>query len=290
MAITQVVLVDQTHEIDPVLLHSASLALNTQVVQDLPQYWSGISANVSYAPSLAAVPHGAWPVFLVKKLPPGEGGFHLDAHNQPYAKVIASSADTTWTIDASHEIVEMLVDPWGNRTQKSQAIEISGKGVKDASGTFSYLVEACDPCEANQFAYDIGGIAVSDFITPHYYDASETANTRYSFRNNISRPRELLDGGYISFTRDDGEVQQIVWVGTPEPVLRTLSLGTGVRSLRESFHEQMGAKLNDAKHETRRDPDTLPAALKQRVEDHRKRLGGQPAHEQVLTARYQLQE
>src|SRR5580698_3672773 len=156
MTLVNVVLVDRTHEIDPTLLNSASLALNSQVTQDLPKHWAGINAAVSYAPSLAAVPQGAWPVFLVKKLPPGEGGYHLDKHNQPFAKVIASPDDDTWTIDASHEIVEMLVDPFGNRFQASQAIAISddGNGVVDAPGTFSYLVEACDPCEANNFAYE----------------------------------------------------------------------------------------------------------------------------------------
>ena len=141
--------------------------------------------NVTSAPSVAAVPPHAWPVFLVKSLPPGEGGFHLDQHNQPYAKVIASTEDASWTLDASHEIIEMLVDPAGNRMEPSQAIEINGDDVVDAAGVFNYLVEACDPCEANNYAYDINGIAVSDFITPHYYDASVTPGASYSFKGNI---------------------------------------------------------------------------------------------------------
>src|SRR6516165_1470339 len=139
MAITQVVLVDQTHQIDAGLLHNAALALDSQVTQDLPRYWSGITANVSSVPALSAVPHGAWPVFLVHSLPPGEGGFHLDRHNQPYAKVIASPDDDSWTVDASHETIEMLVDPSGNRTQSSVAIEINGNNIEDGTGQFNYL-------------------------------------------------------------------------------------------------------------------------------------------------------
>ena len=85
---------------------------------------------------------------LVKTLLPDEGGFHLDKHNQPYAKVIAGPRDAAWTIDASHETIEMLVDPWGNRVQSSRAIEVVGRDkVRDATGQFNYLVEACDPCE-----------------------------------------------------------------------------------------------------------------------------------------------
>jgi hypothetical protein len=101
--VQQVVIVDQTNQIDQSFLHNAAIALDTQVTRDLPVYWAGISANVSSAPSLSSISPGAWPVFLVKSLPPGEGGYHLDKHNQPYAKVIASPSDDSWTIDASHE-------------------------------------------------------------------------------------------------------------------------------------------------------------------------------------------
>lgn len=192
-----VVIVDQTHKIDPALLHNAALALNTQVTQHLPKYWNGINASVSSAPSLHALPAGSWPVFLVESLPPGEGGFHLDKKNQPYAKVIASADDASWTIDASHEILEMLVDPYGNRLQSSQAIAIKGDGVVDAPGTFDYLVEACDPCEANNFGYEISGIAVSDFITPNFYDTTSGAS---------SPPPRAISSAYRSKTACGGRI------------------------------------------------------------------------------------
>ena len=49
---TNVVIIDQTHKIDPTSLQNAAVSLNAQVTQDLPKYWSGISANVSSAPSI----------------------------------------------------------------------------------------------------------------------------------------------------------------------------------------------------------------------------------------------
>jgi hypothetical protein len=76
--------------------------------------------------------------------------------------------DDTWTIAASHQILEMLVVPFGSRMQSSQAIASHGNQVVEATGTFSYPAEACDPCEANDFAHDIAGIAVSGCITPHH--------------------------------------------------------------------------------------------------------------------------
>ncbi len=104
---------------------------------------------------------------LVKTLPPGEGGFHLDKHKQPYSKVIASPKSEAWTIAASHEVLEMLVDPYGNRLQSSVAMEIKGKKIVDGTGQYGYLVESCDPCEDDKYGYTINGVVVSDFITPH---------------------------------------------------------------------------------------------------------------------------
>ncbi len=285
----QVTLVDQTHSIDPSLLHHAAIALNTQATKDLPSCWAGISANVSYAPSIASVPHGAWPVFLVRKLPPGEGGFHLDKANQPYAKVIAAKDDDSWTVDASHEIMEMLVDPFGNRMHASQAISISGNDVVDSQGTFNYLVEACDPCEANKFAYEITGIAVSDFITPHFYDASVTPGTQYSFKGNIKRPRQLLPGGYISYIQEDGQWNQILWVDPDKPPqYHDAQIAEGSRSMRLDIHHAMGAKLDEAKHQQRRQPGGLPKSVAANVSAYRTHRHHAEAREKFLREWYKV--
>ena len=124
MSLIQVGLVDTTGRIDVSLMQAAAAALNVQVTRDLPQFWP-IQATVRYLPNKHQVPVGVWPVQLVASLPPGEGGFHMTKHNQPYAKVIASPNSEEWTIDASHETIEMLVDPYGNKLQSSQSIEIA---------------------------------------------------------------------------------------------------------------------------------------------------------------------
>jgi hypothetical protein len=222
-----------TGEVSTDLMQAAAAALNVQVTRDLPQFWN-VQATVEYLPSARRLPAGVWPVQLVRTLPAGEGGVHLDKHNQPYAKVLASANDT-WTIDASHETIEMLVDPFGNKMQTSRSIEIAGNEVQDGPAEFNYLVEACDPCEANTFGYTIQGVLVSDFLTPHYYDPIATTGTRYSFAGSIQRPRQMLQGGYISFVNlETDEWQQIVWLDPPPapPRLRDLGPASG-RSLRE---------------------------------------------------------
>lgn len=239
MSLIQVGLVDKTKEIDPELMQAVAAALTIQVTRDLTQFWN-VQATVTYQPNPAKIPAGVWPVFLVKSLPPGEGGFHLDKHNQPYAEVIASSKSDEWTIDASHETLEMLVDPSGNRLQNSTSIEIKNGKIEDGTGQFAYLVEACDPCEADNYAYPVQGVAVSDFITPHFYEPVATPGTRYSFTGAIKAPRQILPGGYISWVNQQtDEMQQLLFVDpNSPPKIVNLGPATGL-SMREWIDNHM---------------------------------------------------
>ena len=234
MSLIQIGLVDTTGKINVDLMQSVAAALNVQVMRDLPQFWP-IQATVRYLPDATKIPVGVWPVQLVKELPPGVGGFHMNKHNQPFSKVVASPDSDEWTIDASHETLEMLVDPYGNKLQSSQSIEIDGGKITDGTGEFEYLVEACGPCEADQFGYPIQGVAVSDFITPRFYDPVVTPGTRYSFTGAITAPRQILRGGYISFVNTaEDEVQQIMWVDPDSPpTLNNLGSAGGGLSLRQ---------------------------------------------------------
>lgn len=272
MSVIQVALVDTTQKLDAQLVQATAAALNTQVVRDLPQYWN-VQATVRWIQDPSRLPTGVWPVLLVAKLPPGEGGVHLDKNNQPYSLVIGTPDSEDWTIDASHETLEMLVDPAGNRMQVSEAIKIEGNGVADSCGQFSYLVEACDPCEGNQYAYGINGIAVSDFITPHFYDPVAARGTRYSFGGNIERPRQLLPGGYISFLNPvHDHMEQILFLG-PKPELRDLGPADGTaRSLRAFVDGKTYADVR----KSRKQNQALASAMKTHrgaIEDASERRG-----------------
>src|SRR5262249_52411013 len=153
-------------------------------------------------------------IFIVAKLPDGEGGVHLTEHNQPYALVLH---DDSWTIAASHECLEMLVDPTGNHLQPSQAITVMDGQVADAPGKFQYLVEVRDPSDADSLAYTIDDAAVSDFYTQNFFDPAVSTGVRYSFTGRITRPREVLQNGYISwFNPCTGEMEQLTFFGAPK--------------------------------------------------------------------------
>ncbi len=258
-------LMDTTGTVAPDVMAAAASALNIQVTRDLPQYWN-IHASVEYVPGTKKVPQGVWPVQLVKSLPPGEGGFHLTKNKQPYAKVVLTPGSDDWTIDASHETLEMLVDPAGNRLQSSAAIQVAGGKIEAGAGQFEYLVEACDPCEANKFGYQIEGILVSDFLTPHFYEPTALPGTRYSFTGALTAPRQILPGGYISWLNPQSdEMQQLLFVDPARPpVIKTLGPPTGA-SLR-SFSDSHARSLIMSQ-KTAEEP-----AHKEKRESHRKSL------------------
>lgn len=267
MSVIQVGLVDTTGKLDPESVQSVAAALNIQVIRDLPQFWN-IQATVTHLPHAGKVPAGVWPVRLVASLPPGEGGVHLDRHNQPYAKVAAQPGTDEWTIDASHETLEMLVDPGGNKLQASRAIEIvSGNTIQDTTGEFSYLVEACDPCEADAYGYSIQGVAVSDFLTPHFYDPVAIAGTRYSFTGAIKAPRQILPGGYISWVNmETNEVQQLLWVDPNRPpVIKTLGLAPAGMSLRVWVDAEMAAYKKKIELKRTLNPALMETSRKRRL-------------------------
>ena len=235
MPVNQVGLVDMTGQIDVDLVHSAAIALNLQVTRDLPQFWP-VSATVIYLPNPRKIPAGVWPVQLVKTLPPDEGGFHSDKHKQPYAKVIASKTDPDMDHRReSRDPRNALVDPYGNRMQSSVAVEVVDGKIQDGTGQFGYLVEACDPCEDNSCAYTINGIAVSDFITPHFYDPIVTPGTRYSFTGALKGPRQILPGGYISWVNTEmDEWQQLMYVDPSKPpTIQNIGKADSSKTLRE---------------------------------------------------------
>ena len=83
--------------------------------------------------------------------------------------------------------------------------------IKRGEGRVSYLVEVCDPPESEEFAYTVNDVLVSDFITPAFYDPVAVQGVRYSFTGAVKRPRQVLEGGYISWRNQTNEhIEQLV--------------------------------------------------------------------------------
>jgi hypothetical protein len=163
-----------------------SAALQKQLVRDFGPIW-GVEASIAPFARLQDAPLGYWPIMVVDTF--SKGGQHRDRNNQPYALVAAGSS---WSLVASHEMLEMLVDPFGNRL-------IPGQSPIEEQGRVEFLVEVCDPCQGDAFGYTVNGVIVSDFYTPNYFDPVGASGTRYSYTGAIPAPRDVLAGGYLSW-------------------------------------------------------------------------------------------
>ena len=84
-------------------------------------------------------------------------GVGTDGH--PVAVVDTNQAETgvPWTVAASHELVEMLVDPLAQTTSRAA----------DGSGT-EWLEEVADPVE--DYSHRVRGVRLTDFVYPAWFE------------------------------------------------------------------------------------------------------------------------
>lgn len=188
MLIRQLALVSETKKVSASALSRVGAALQKQATRDLGPIWQ-VKATIDTFPSLEDVPIGYWPVIVTEEDLGDAAGIHEDREGQPFALV---GYDYGWALTASHEVLEMLVDPFGNRM-------MAGQSAKPGQGRVEFLVEVCDPSEDTPYAYRVNGILLSDFYTPNYFDPVAAPGVRYSFTGAIKAPRQVLKGGYISW-------------------------------------------------------------------------------------------
>jgi hypothetical protein len=189
MLLRQLALVSETTRVQFADLSQTSAAIQKQVTRDFGPIWE-VDATMDSFATLEDVPLGYWPVIIMDDIQQsGAAGVHLDKDNQPFALVEYSDS---WPLTASHETLEMLADPFGNRL-------VAGDSPKPDQGRVEFLVEVCDPCEAAEFGYTVNGITLSDFYTPAFFDPVQADGVRYSFTGALTEPRQVLAGGYLSW-------------------------------------------------------------------------------------------
>lgn len=201
-----VCLVSESRHVSQADLADVAGALQLQVTRDFQPLWKASAVIVA----AAVPPPGAWPVIVRDSLDePGALGYHTDTHRQPVSYVEATS---DWTVTVSHELLEMLADPFGSRLWVAQG--------PDGQARVRYLVEVCDMVEA--VTYDIADVTVSDFGTPAAYHTVKRLGHQYSLTGALTKPRTVLKGGYLSYVDEHGTWQQVTWFDGDQPATRTL--------------------------------------------------------------------
>lgn len=130
----------------------------------------------------------AWAmVFLDNADQAGALAYHdLTPEGLPLSKVFVRTTIQNGdlvSVSASHELVEMLVDP---------AINLMSTG-PDPKAMYAY--ESADPVEA--LSFNVKGIPMSDFVYPAYFEAFHKPNSvKFDHLGKVSRPFQILSGGY----------------------------------------------------------------------------------------------
>jgi hypothetical protein len=225
-----VALVSLTSEIPTRSVLQAAAAVQKQITRDFTPIW-GLPATVDVFEDLGSVPTDYHPVVIFgdadevkERLEFAVGdeyandliddferdrlsGLHLNAFTrQPFSLVAATDA---WSVTLSHEVLEMITDPFGNRL-------IAAAHPLDRSQRVRYLLEVCDPCQT--VWYPVNGVPVADFFTPRYFDPVRVDRSRYSFTGALDYPLEIAEGGYLTWIDPgDSGLYQLA-SGDTEPV------------------------------------------------------------------------
>ena len=131
---------------------------------------------------------GAWAiVFLDDADQPGALAYHdLTPDGLPESKVFVKTTlndKQLVSVSASHELVEMLVDP---------AINLQSTG-PDPKTIYAY--ESADPVEETDFP--VNGIAMSNFVHPAYFENFRKAGSaQFDHMGKVNKPFQILSGGY----------------------------------------------------------------------------------------------
>jgi hypothetical protein len=187
---------------DPAWDHVVS-ALNVQITQQAGPAWK-IQATVSSYASPGLVPTTATPIVIMQSPANDVEGCHKTDGARASA-VVRWSGDGGWSVAASHEIIETMVDPSLDATR-------DGPDPQGGSQTVQFLVEVCDPCAGITYAVMPGSqIQVSDFCMPAYYTENSFGPfTRCGQTVSIWNSGSIIsDSGYVTWCKGDGWYQQM---------------------------------------------------------------------------------
>lgn len=176
-------------------------ALETQWNRDLITAWPVEPAKLTFVEK-DILPHADewWLVFLDNSDQAGALAYHdLTNDGQPISKVfvhtILADGDPV-SVGTSHELLEMAVDPW------------LSAAFQDQTGRF-WSGEIADPVEDKDYGYDIGGILVSDFVTPNWFGHQHPTKA-IDFCAHAGAAFSILPGGYAQWWSQTRGWQQII--------------------------------------------------------------------------------
>jgi hypothetical protein len=212
---------DKTIVTDAALKDFVDTALQPQVSSDFFPAWN-IDAQVTFADK--PLPGSWWLVVLNNTDQSNWFGYHLTEDGLPFGKVFAQTIDRrgcSWTVSVSHELLEMLADPYINRMVCDSSFDPTKLPTPGEKTAGFYALEVCDPCASDDDAYPIGRYQVSDFILPSWYQKESCKP--FDKNNKILQPFGVSKGGYVGrYSNEDG--WQLITQGNMSPYRDVIGL------------------------------------------------------------------
>jgi hypothetical protein len=175
-------------------IKAAIVDLQIQLDRDFAPAW-GVNATLEFVAKGTTHPATHW-VLAIFDTSDQEGalGYHdITSAGLPVGKVFVKDDmkyGLSWTVTLSHEVLEMIIDPYISNCVFVQNSNTTG---------MLYAYEVCDPVEDDSLGYKINNTLVSDFVYPAWFEGFRKANsTKFDFKNAVTKPFQLAKGGYIS--------------------------------------------------------------------------------------------
>jgi hypothetical protein len=187
-------------------------ALRVQIERDFADQWD-VTAQIDVFDDRRKVPADHWPILIRKAKQvverAGRSSFHsVQEDGRPYAVI---GYEDGWSLRLSHECLDMLANPFGWGI-------VRGPSPKPRQGTVRFHVQVCDPCRADESAYYIDAVLVSDFCYPTYYEATAPAGVPHSFNRSVRQPLSVAPGGDLTWFDDSSKKAWLLnyWSEKPE--------------------------------------------------------------------------
>jgi hypothetical protein len=184
----QIAIINESTAIADADVQSMIPAFDTQWNKDLNSVWGVGAATFAFnSKQQPAPPPGSWWVVFLDNSDQANALAYHDLTNEglPISKVFVKTIQAdkaSLSVGASHEICEMAVDPWLN------------SAYQDSQGIF-WAGEICDPVEDDQYGYEVGGVRLSDFVTPNWF-GHKNASGDIDLQRHATGAFEVLSGGY----------------------------------------------------------------------------------------------
>jgi hypothetical protein len=176
-------LVNKSDAIQDGQIKTIASALSKQVKEGFDPAW-GCPATIRATNSPGA---SDWQIIFLDDAEAADNlGYHeLTLNGQPISKVFVKAtlkAGQKVSTTASHELLEMLIDPGAQMWAQN----------KDGA---MYAYEVCDAVE--EVEYTIDDTWVSDFVYPSFFESWHAPNsTKFDREGKVSRPFQTLRRGY----------------------------------------------------------------------------------------------